>query len=93
MRCSCYQHLKAACITITLSNLPSLGRFLGSVEVNGFKGNEIICDAMKEVYSITLFLGKGVLQVLGAELDTRIVIVQGRECQTSLGIQLLQLTV
>ena len=24
-------------------------RFLGSVEVNGFKGNEIICDAMKEV--------------------------------------------
>ena len=23
--------------------------FLGSVEVNGFKGNEIICDAMKEV--------------------------------------------
>lgn len=24
-------------------------RFLGSVEVNGFKGNEIICDAMKEI--------------------------------------------
>lgn len=24
-------------------------RFLGSVEVNGFKGNEIICDAMREI--------------------------------------------
>ncbi|XP_078359177.1 C-Jun-amino-terminal kinase-interacting protein 1-like isoform X2 [Oculina patagonica] len=24
-------------------------RFLGSVEVNGFKGNDIICDAMKEI--------------------------------------------
>ena len=26
-----------------------LGRFLGSVEVSSFKGNEIICNAMKEV--------------------------------------------
>ena len=24
-------------------------RFLGSVEVSGFKGNDIICDAMREV--------------------------------------------
>ena len=30
-------------------------RFLGSVEVSGFKGNDIICDAMREVCLFSFF--------------------------------------